>query len=204
VATLDILTEAEGSAAINAGAVVHAELPGLITGISGQIDDLCGPVVAREVTEYHDGGRESILLRTSPIMSVTSVTEYDSAGTSTTLTAATPSTKPADGYLLDSRGLIAQIFRRSGGGRATFTIGEQNVVVVTSAGRFADTASVDEMFKSAAKSILRAVWQQEAPRWAQQSDFIDDSEVGLVSSYVSVADMVKRRLPREMLIGGIA
>lgn len=207
MATLDLLSIEEARSAINlaAGVTTHdTELAEMVTGISAQVDELCGPVVARAVTETHDGGRPSITLDTVPISSITSVTEYDTAGTSTALTAETVSTKPASGYLLETGALYAKVHRRSSGADSVFLAGRQNVVIVTSAGRYATTAAVGGGFKSAAKSILRAVWQQEAGRWAQSPEFIDDAENDEAGSFLSVEDMVRRRLRTELLGGIVA
>lgn len=203
MATTDLLTHQEALAALNmASDPVGDDVDAMLSGISGQIDDLCGPVVARAVTEYHDGGCLSILPRTTPILSVTSVTEYDTAGTSTVLSAEDHDTKPADAYLAILDGHAAQILRRSSGSDATFASGRRNVALVVSAGRYADTEAVAGNWKRLAASVLRMQWRQEAPQWALTPDF--DQEDPELARYISVEDMIRRRMPGAIKVGGIA
>ena len=181
--TLDVITLAEGRRAINLAdsvTTLDTELAMLITGVSRRIDQRCGPVVARAMTERHNGGCTTIQLRNTPVSSITSVTEWDTAGTSTALTAETDSTKPASGYLLaNDNGHYATITRRAGGASTLFTSGKRNVIVVASVGRAANTAAVDALFKLAAANVLRRLWQREAPIWAQTPDFgADVADVG--------------------------
>lgn len=199
MAILDILDLSEARACVPTNEGKHDErLADMVTGISAQIDALCGPVVARAVTEAYDGGKPTIWLhklRQSPVLSITSVTEHYE-GTATVLTAETSTV--AGTYLLKRTEHFTGIARRSSFDDWVFAGGRENVVVVASAGRFATTATVDAGFKEAAKSILRAQWQQETGRWAQSPQFIDDSELGLTPGYISVEDMVRRRLPHEI------
>ena len=199
MAVLDLLSIAEARAAINSHDVTHdVAIAAMVSGISAQVDDWCGPVVARAVTERHDGGSWWVPLRTTPILTVTTVTEYTSAGTPTVLTVEDEDTKPAAGYLLESRGHFAQLLRRSSGTSANFATGRQNVVVVTSAGRYASTETVGEKFKAAVRSMLKVTWDQESPRWAQSAEFVTAAEMGIVPSFVSVESMIKRRLGSEL------
>lgn len=175
--TLDILTLSEGHSAINladSNTAYDTELAMFITGISRRIDRACGPVVARATTERFDGGDSIVELRTFPIVSVTSVTEWLSDGTSVSLTAETDNTKPAEGYLLINEKFYVAIVRREAGLSANFEAGTRNIIVVTSAGRAASTAAVDPLFKLAAANILRRTWKRESPSWAQTPGFGDD------------------------------
>lgn len=195
---LDILTLAEGQSAINsAAALAVTELEALITGVSGQIDELCGPVVARAVTEYHDGGNWWVILDTPPALSITSVAEYSRTGAATALTAEDHDTKPAAGYLLDGNEHRAKLLRRASGSSTPFLAGEQNVAITYQAGRYADTASVAGKFKAAAASILRYVWQQEAAAWQQRPQAFDDFEPG-TTGFLSIPDLIRNRLPGEL------
>ena len=163
MATLDVLTEAESLAAVNASATT-ATLTNLVTAVSQQLDELCGPVVVRTITsELHDGGRPTILLRNLPVSSITTVTEYDGT-TATTLTAETNVTKTTANYLhLGTAGEVAsgRIVRRSNNADYVFPAGRRNIDVTYVAGRAATTSAVAPKFKQAAAMMLRNVWVSE-------------------------------------------
>lgn len=163
MATLDVLSEAESLAAVNAAAT-SATLTNLVTAVSQQLDKLCGPVVVRTITsELHDGGRPTILLRNLPVSSITTVTEYDGT-TATTLTAETNATKTTSNYLyLGTVGALSsgRIVRRSNNADYVFPAGRRNVEVTYVAGRAATTSAVDAKFKQAAAMMLRNVWVSE-------------------------------------------
>lgn len=196
---LDLLTLAEAKRAINVPAswAVHEdELALFVAGVSGRIDDMCGPVVVREVVEWHDGGESSIWLRQPPVASVTSVTEYDST-TATVLDPEDEATVPADGYLAELDGHFAVVRRRSGGSDLRFGSGRRRVKVAYSAGRFATTSAVDAKFKLAAGAILRRMWQREAGSWARGGDpFAGDESV--VGFFRAVDPMVAELLADEL------
>lgn len=164
--TLDLISLAEGKSAVNiasADTSQDTELAAYITGVSRRIDTLCGAVVNRTITsETHwQGGGAFIDLKYRPAYSVTTVTEYDTSGTSTTLTAESVSSKPANGYLLDTTPLVPyRIYRRESGGPSLFPAGGA-VVVTYVAGRYATTAAVDEVFKRAAAIMLAQLWRRE-------------------------------------------
>lgn len=169
--TLDLLTLAEAKQALNlSGTTAHdAELPGWITAVSQRLDELVGPVVQRTVTtERHNGGVHRIFLRNHPNTSITSVTEY--AGTTgTALAEETNASKPNDAYLVepyeaDPAYLSSIVRRRSSDADTVFAPGRLNVEFTYVAGRFLDTASVAERFKTGARLTLQNLWrsQQEA------------------------------------------
>lgn len=203
--TLDILTDDEARDAVHlsqATPQLETKLALFVTGISRRIDELCGPVVQRTVVERHSGSHGHVVLRVTPVASITTVVEWDAAGTSTTLTAETDASKPADGYLLDSDySHFARLLRRSGGSGATFAYGDNNVVVTYTAGRYEDSDSVDPMFKLAAMEILASQWQQAASSWSRSPDLGD--EFGQ-PGFISVDAMVRSRLPNETLPLGVA
>lgn len=209
--TLDLLTLVEGYRAINdevsataatGGVDRDAELAQWITAVSRRIDDRCGPVVQRTVTdEAHDGGRHAIWLANAPIASITSLVEYDGT-TATTLTAETNAAKPDDGYLLDGFGRYdRQVRRRSGNSDANFPAGRRNVVATYSAGRYASTAAVDEKFKLAAGSILRRLWHREGSAWARGGDPFAEAGAGSVGFFKAVDPMITEFLSDEVLAG---
>lgn len=196
MAATDILTEAEAQAAINvidAGANTNT-LALAISAVSQAIDAYCGPVVARTVTEVHHGNAGAIWPYQAPVLSVTSVTEFDGT-TSTVLTdesafgTAYTSTGFAltDGYRID---------RRSGGVSFRFT---GQVEVVYQAGRFATTADVTSLWKYAASAILSRLWKREGSAWAHSPDFYaatDEAAAGS-SFFRAVEPMVAEFLPFE-------
>ena len=157
MAATDLVTTSEAAAYLQQPNTTGL-LPAWIEAVSARLDDLCGPIVSRTVTDQLDGGMTSVLLSKPPVLSVTSVTEYV-ATTATVLTLATNSSQPTAGYHLDA--LAGRVERRSGASRASFPAGEKNVVVVYAAGRYADTASVGWRFKQAALIAVSHLWQVE-------------------------------------------
>lgn len=208
--TLDVLTSAEAYAAINVdatGSPHQGELERAVTGISRILDRLCGPVVEREVTELHDGGSTSIRPRDTPVASVTTLTEYEDT-TATVLTQETNATKPADAYLLDRSRATSHdvaLIRRSNGADTRFQTGRRNVELVAQAGRYADTASVDALFKTAAASVLRRLWDREAGAWTRAVDPFEVDNPGPSSRFFNaVKHVVDEQLAAEKLPPGIA
>ncbi len=174
MAITDVLTDTEAKTALNLTGEGHAIEVGLwVAAVSRRLDDLCGPVVLRTVTdETHDGGVSFVKLRDTPTSktsatSITSVVEYDDTA-ETTLTEETNAAKPAGAFLFDRR--LGFLHRRSSGTDVRFPSGRQNVLVTYQGGRFADTSSVDERFKLTASAILRRLWQREQGAWATGGD----------------------------------
>ena len=171
----DILTEPEAATALNVSDIIAdtAQLAMAVSAVSGAIDAACGPVVARKVTEIHAGGSRSIWPHQAPVLSVTSIAEFD--GTiETVLTdeSAFGTVGGTSGFTLDPSG--HRIERRSGGSSSTFPAGA--VQVVYEAGRFATTVDVSAKFKQAAANILRRVWKREGSAWAFSPDFYANAE----------------------------
>lgn len=177
MAATDILTPAEGEAAINASGGVGdhtAELARRISAVSQAIDAYCGPVVARTVTEIHRDPGATIFLA-EPALSITSVTEFDGTSSSVLTNESVFGTVGgASGFVLSADG--GRIERRSGGVAYRFTTGD--VQVIYQAGRFADTESVSARFKEAASDILRRVWKREGSAWAYSPDFFANTDEG--------------------------
>lgn len=194
---LDILTEAEGQRAINVtDAGLHAtELALAVTAVSQAIDAACGPVVARTVTEVHAGGTSAIWPYQSPVLSVTSVTEFDGT-TSTVLT-----NESVFGTVGGPTGFVLtggyRIDRRSGGHLHAFGAGQ--VQVVYEAGRFASTVTVGARWKYAASAILRRLWKREGSAWAFSPDFYANSDEAAATSsfFRAVEPMIAEFLPDE-------
>jgi hypothetical protein len=189
---LDILTESEAQEAINvADAGSHAgELALAVSAVSQAVDAACGPVVAREVTEVHYGISEAIWPYQAPVLSVTSVTEFDGA-TSTVLT-----DESAFGTVATSSGFVLsdgyRIDRRSGR-----FVGQVQIVYM--AGRFATTEDVSARFKYAAAAILRRLWKREGSAWAYTPDFYANTDEAVAGSsfFRAVEPMIAELLPDE-------
>jgi len=199
---LDVLSAAEALAAVHAQSLSGtrtAKLAMFVTGISRRVDELCGPVVQREVVERHSPGcfTTTLELRSTPVASVTSVVEW-AGTTSTALVEETDAVKPAQAFLLVSeRPHQARLLRRSAGSTRTWQPGDRNVVVTYQAGRAADTASVDPLFKLQVSDILAYQWQQASAIWATNPDAFDDLG-GVGRGFLSVDDMIRRRLGSQM------
>jgi hypothetical protein len=166
--TLDVLTLAEGKSAVGIGAADTSQDTALaqkITAVSRRLDRLCGPIVQRTVTdEVHPGGCPSVRVRRWPVASFTTVTEYD-ATTPTVLTLEDFDTQPADGYLPErwestpTAVFNGVIWRRTSGCGSWFPFGPEAVKVTYVAGRAANTAAVDAVFKEAAGIALKNLWR---------------------------------------------
>lgn len=166
--TLDVVTLAEAKALLNIGASDTTKDTALalkITAVSRRLDRLCGPIVQRTVTdEVHPGGCPSIRVRRWPVASFTTVTEYD-ATVSQTLTLEDFDTQPTDGYLPErwestpTAVFNGVIWRRASGCGSWFPCGPEAVKVTYVAGRAANTAAVDAVFKEAAGIALKNVWR---------------------------------------------
>lgn len=162
-ATLDIITLSEGRASINMHASdtsQDAEIEAYITAVSLRIDQVAGPVVVRTITaEMHDGGGPTIQLRHYPVSSIVSVTEYVNI-TGTVLAAETVGVATtANDYHLSAR--YGVLTRRSGGADTYWSAGRDRVAVSYVAGRFTSTATVSQMFKTAATMTLAHWWRRE-------------------------------------------
>ena len=153
---LDVVTLDEAETELGIDPDTRVLLSGYITSVSRLLDQACGPIVKRTITdEKHNGGSSYLLLDHYPVASVTTVTEY-SGLTGTLLTEETVSTAP-NGFLLDGSALI----RRAGKNDSAWAYGRGNVLVTYVAGRYDDTLSVDERFKRAAIVTLANLWRRE-------------------------------------------
>lgn len=112
-----------------------AELQGFIEAASVYIQNITGPITPQQLTETHSGGGTTICLFHPPVLSVTSVVEYN-ASTGYTLNQATLGTDAgAYAYTLDDpkSGVIRR--RYSGNLVGRFIGGDHNVVVTYMAGQ---------------------------------------------------------------------
>lgn len=161
---IDVLTAAEGRAAVDVGdsdATRNLLLDRAITAVSRRLDRAFGPIVKRTVTnERHDGGNCGVWLRYYPVKAITTVTEH-SGGIPAVLPVETP-TNLADGYLpspydVDPSLYNGELVRRSGGCVRPFASGA--VLVTYEAGRYDTTAAVDPIYKLAAEITLKNYWR---------------------------------------------
>ncbi len=164
MATLDVLDSTEALAAISEPSADTTLLAAYVSAVSLHLDEIAGPVVQRSVTDTHDGGRSSVWLTGRPVSSITTVVEDG-----TTLTT---SDWHARRRSSDSTLFTGEVVRVSGDSAITWTSGLDKVVITYVAGRFADTASVDERFKDAARLLLQNAWraQQHAVRGLDEYD----------------------------------
>lgn len=166
MADLDVLSSAEAVEAISSPGTSSEKLAKVVTAVSLRLDKAVGPIVVRTITDETrlTGCRPTVELGLWPIASISSLVEYDENGTPTTLTETTPSTKPADGFRLTPTtaepelGLYRSLVERRAGSRVEAF--DETVVATYVAGRFEDTAAVDERYKEAARICLVNLWQR--------------------------------------------
>lgn len=161
MAATDVLELEEAKATVKS--VDAALLPARITAVSQSMDAMFGPIVQREVTEEVEPLGSTLYLRRWPVASVDLVTEYDRDGIPTVVTADTLAVRNAVGFRLEPYsgqpdGLYSgKLLRRSSG--SAYRWGAGGAEVVYTAGRYEDTAAVDERFKEAARVWLTSVGQ---------------------------------------------
>ncbi|WP_326780430.1 phage gp6-like head-tail connector protein [Streptomyces longwoodensis] len=137
-----LLTLADAKAQLNLTSDAEdAELQVYVEAVTEVVEFFIGPVEPRQVTEQHDagGGRPVLVLRTSPVLSVTSVGPVLTGGV----------TYPVDGLAVDP--LTGQVRRRDGG----WFCGLLEVVV--QAGR----ASVSPTINLAARMLVQHLWRTQ-------------------------------------------
>lgn len=165
MATEDLISAAEAAAAVNDPSANTSKLERAVTAVSKMIDERYGAVVRRTVTaeEVPVNGGTTARLRYWPVFSVTSMVEYEHDGTSRTLTQEDYDTKPTEGFRLRRRpdGTYTSTVERRGGSSASWFPVDGTLLVTYVAGRFADTASVDQRFKMAAVLALKNLWRSE-------------------------------------------
>lgn len=152
--TYDLLTAPEARFAINdlAGSYDTSELEQLVTAASRLCDSVFGPIVTRAFTKTVEKPYGRIQLDVpvgSPTFAVTftTVTEYTS-GTGTLLTAEDADTQGTYRYYAN----LGVVARRSAWTDTYWA--SQEVVIVGTWGRYANTAAVDRKFKEAAAAAL--------------------------------------------------
>lgn len=149
--TLVTLAEVKSYLNIFDNSTDDTELLAFIEAATRKIQEITGPVLSSTVTEYRDGGREKILLRERPVLSVTSVTELV-GGTQMVLTQAAYGAGSGDCFSFDAS--TSEITRRVGNEVATFADGMGNIKVVYVSG----FASVPSEIALAAKALVQHWW----------------------------------------------
>lgn len=197
--TLDILTLTEAKTALNipsATTTYDTELAQVITAASRIVDSVYGPVVQRAVTKNIVSPAGTIYLDWPA--AVTSVTEYRS-GTATVLTAEDFDT--AGTYRLDTT--TGALTRRLSWAD-TYWYANELVVVYTS-GRAANTAAVDEKFKEAAVVALVHLWQHRGAQSGAGSFGGDGAPFGGVPfSSKQLHAKLRAMYPEEALTPAVA
>jgi hypothetical protein len=141
------------------------ELRSFISAAVGLIEDLIGPIVPVTVTETFDGGGRQISLRTTPVISVQTVTERMAQSTYTdTLDDAAGGSFHSYGYQLDGETITKQM----SGFPVAFFPGRRNVAVTYTAGR----SSLSPKLQKAIAEQVRHLWQtQQGSRSRQTEDW---------------------------------
>lgn len=172
--TLDLLTLTEAKAVLNPRTTAKdSRIEMKITAASRILDGLCGPIVYRTVTdELHQSPSGHLWLHQTPVVSITNVKEWAS-GTATALTAET--NEAAGGYRFDAR--LGSIARRASWYDTSWS--SDYVTVTYVAGRYADTASVDELFKEACAEIIRVAFKREQGAGTDTYGDIPDLPLGI-------------------------
>jgi len=199
VATLDVLSSAEAAESIDAPGLSSVKLAKVVTAASLALDTYVGPVVRRTITnERHEDkfGRPELELRRWPVVSVSSCSEFSRSGTELVLAVETPSSRPSDGVRLEPTqaetelGLFGPILTRRASGRDALF--DESVLVTYVAGRFTNTAAVDERYKEAVRLLVSNLFQRvligrgtldgyDVPRYPFPTFAIPGSVKGLLS-----------------------
>ena len=129
----------------------------VIAAATGPMEDICGPIIARNCDEWHDGGGTMIRLLQAPAISITTVTESYGAGYFRTLTQQDLDAGSFDafGYTVDLADAI--LTRRISGAAGRFADGRRNVHVTYVAGR----ATIPPNIIRATRRLVRWLWQTE-------------------------------------------
>lgn len=185
MASTDIVTVDEVKKHLNIGVSDTSqddELTGFIEAVTEVIEHIVGPVVARSVTETHDGGHSAIVLRKPPVLSVTSVTENGTA---------------VSGYAPSLEAGV--LYRGTGRGRWAGCRGA--VTVTYQAGR----ASVPASIKLAAKDLTQINFRpQQGGNYSPFDSGGDASEAGQMILGFFVPNRVMQMLSPHALPDGFA
>jgi hypothetical protein len=158
-----------------------AELETVIAAAVSLAEDLIGPIVPRTVTETFDGGGRQIVLRTIPVLTVTSVNELLGQIIFTETADVRGSSYSLYGYQLDDGGVLT---KHLSGWPAPFFPGIRNVQVIYTAGR----ATLPAKLQLGIAELVRHLWQTQQGSRSRQ---------GQPGDYAAPADPIPR-LVREL------
>lgn len=204
---MSLVTLAEAKAHLNmpaADTTFDSELQGFIDMAQPLIENICGPIVTRSVTEWHDGGTGSrflLVLRQRPVISITSITEYVGNVGQVLTPAASPDLAGNLSYTLEPE--TGTISRRVGAGTVyPFAWGEQNISVVYTAGYASTPANV----RLAALELIRHLWQstQQGGSRTAAAAFDTGTRPGPAGMGYAVPNFVIELLQPHTRIPGIA
>lgn len=130
-----------------------AELVGFVEAATPIIEDITGPVLPRTITEMHDGGGVTIMLRNAPVLSITSIVEFSGPITFTLAVVADAAHGTTYSVTWDNDGLIV---RRTVGTTSVFPNGPDAVLVTYVAG----CSQVPPNARLAALELIRHNYQQ--------------------------------------------
>lgn len=203
---LDLVTLLEAKLAVSITDLTDTQfdlqLATYITAVSRYLDELCGAIVTRTVTdEIHTNPDRTIYLRQAPtsrtgVTSVVSVTEYV-AGVAAVLTEETLTASGSSSFLVDPT--QGSLIRRSSfndyswGGGSTST----RVAVTYTTGRYASTAAVDAKFKLSALEMLQNLWRLDLGGGTVTLGGYDTTPGGIAT--FALPNEVKGRLVLEFL-----
>lgn len=196
----NIVTLAETKAYLNIeGTEDDTELLAFIDAATVKITELAGPVLPTTVTEYHNGGRETITLLERPVASITSVTEVI-GDISTALTAVTFGAGTSNyGYSFDAD--WCAVTRRVGNWPATFADGVGNIRVVYVAGY----AAIPAQIALATKALIGHWWQaSQQNRMGGRPGFSGEEYQQALGGGYAVPNFVRQMLPQRDNVSGIA
>lgn len=155
------------------------ELQRFIDSACEVVEGIVGPVSQRAVVETHSGGRPTIVLATSPIVSVTSVAENGR-------------TVPSTGYSLNG----SLLTRAVGYVPSCWLPGVDNVTVTLQAGRVAASAAVLD----GTKELIRLNWRpQTGGSGSVFNQRTDDTSGGEIRLGFFIPNTVMQRLQPSAL-----
>ncbi len=156
--------------------VKDVALSRLISTVSDRLDSHIGPTIARSVTsERYDGGLDTIELRRSPAITISSVIEYQDTRP-VYLAEEQPGIQPTeawygDRYTPEPSLYSGLLHRRLGSERYRFWSGRGNVVISYTAGRSTTTATVNPRIQEATFLCLRNMWRSYEQSVGPMSEF---------------------------------
>jgi uncharacterized phiE125 gp8 family phage protein len=156
-----IVTAAEVRAHLNlTDATQDVELQGFISAAQAIVENITGAVVPAVYTETYDGGMTAIILRHTPVLSITSVTENWGPTAYTLTNQPVGSSVDAWGYDLENANSGKVVRRTVTGFPFPFYRGVGNIAITYTAGR----ASVPADIRLAALRLIEHLWSSQQGR----------------------------------------